>query len=188
MSTHAWRTRWVLESRNPPKWRRGIIGTPRECGIAALQAATADLGIHESPAGSNLQKYGRHWGENGVAWCGLAVAYWWQRGLFPITKAIALQIDYVPRLLEMAREGKHFRRVTRFGVRKGDAVCFEFNGDGVADHVGLFSHWIKRYRTFATIEGNTGIGNDANGGTVMRRERTINQVAGFVRPRMKAAT
>ena len=51
-----------------------------------------------------------------------------------------------------------------------------------SDHVGLFDHWVnKSAGTFATIEGNTAVGNDSNGGEVMRRERSMSQVSCFMR-------
>ena len=37
--------------------------------------------------------------------------------------------------------------------------------------------------TIKTIEGNTGIGNDSNGGEVMLRKRTLEFVLGAVRPK-----
>jgi hypothetical protein len=36
-------------------------------------------------------------------------------------------------------------------------------------------------RSFQAIEGNTGMGNDSNGGEVMRRQRLVSQVVAFVR-------
>jgi len=55
---------------------------------------------------------------------------------------------------------------------------FDWNKDGRYDHTGLFVKWIDK-DTFETIEGNTAIGNDSNGGQVMKRRRNKN-VALFV--------
>ena len=51
----------------------------------------------------------------------------------------------------------------------GDIVSSTGQGDGVADHVGFFEKGSRS--EFTAIEGNTAVGNDSNGGQVMRRER-----------------
>ena len=40
-----------------------------------IQTAAAEIGVTESPANSNLQKYGQAYGYNGVPWCVIFV--WW---------------------------------------------------------------------------------------------------------------
>jgi len=45
------------------------------------------------------------------------------------------------------------------------------NGDGRFDHTGIFVRWIEVGKTFESIEGNTAVGNDSNGGNVMLRTR-----------------
>jgi hypothetical protein len=63
----------------------------------------------------------------------------------------------------------------------GDLVCYDWEGNGVADHVGLFEAWTdKSAGKFTAIEGNTAVGNDSNGGKVMRRDRTRSNVQAFV--------
>jgi len=57
---------------------------------------------------------------------------------------------------------------------------FDWNADGRYDHTGLFVRWINE-KEFETIEGNTAVGNDSNGGNVMKRVRkNINVI--FVHP------
>ena len=179
---------WVkIKGSKPVRYKRGwkrILPKPtaKKRGKLAIAAARKDVGYAESPPGSNKQKYGEHWGENGVAWCGLAVAYWWDKAGFGVTKDLALQIDYVPTLVSLAAAKEyHLSLVHSKRVRAGDAVAFDFDG-GLADHVGLFARWIdQRNGVFETIEGNTAVGNDAAGGRVMRRTRYTSQVAAFVR-------
>lgn len=72
---------------------------------------------------------------------------------------------------------------------RGDVVCYDWNGDGWADHVGIVDRVLAlrwRGRVFAgwvrTVEGNTAVGNDSNGGRVMLRRRWIRN-AKFVRIR-----
>lgn len=70
---------------------------------------------------------------------------------------------------------------------RGDVVCYDWDSDAWADHVGIvvkvlalrwrnrvFAGWVK------TIEGNTAVGNDSNGGKVMYRRRWL-QSAKFAR-------
>ena len=69
---------------------------------------------------------------------------------------------------------------------KGDLVRYDWNRDGVQDHVGLFERWITPGLTFTAIEGNTG--KDANvsdstggGDGVHRRERSVSLVSDFLK-------
>jgi hypothetical protein len=174
-----------LASTNPRRWR-GAWQSMHPASIAerAVEFARRDLGYSETPAGSNMTKFGAYWNQNGVAWCGMAVAYWWQRAGFSVTTELALQIDYVPTLERLARERKHGMFVVgRNRVRPGDAVAFDFPGGERADHVGLFVRWLdKRTGDFQAIEGNTSsAGSQSNGGMVLLKVRNVEQVAAFVR-------
>ena len=68
----------------------------------------------------------------------------------------------------------------------GDIVLFDWTGDGHCDHTGIFEKWIKEGSTFSTIEGNTAIGNDSDGGCVMQRTRNAATVKAFVSPKILA--
>ena len=48
------------------------------------------------------------------------------------------------------------------------------------DHIGIVEEYLGGGK-FNAIEGNTSVGNDSNGGEVMRRLRYISQVDGFGR-------
>ena len=65
--------------------------------------------------------------------------------------------------------------------RPGDVVIYDFPGGGVTDHCGIVES--AAADTVTAIEGNTAVGNDSNGGMVMRRNRTLRLVVGAVRPR-----
>jgi hypothetical protein len=71
------------------------------------------------------------------------------------------------------------RRVVVGEPQPGDLAIFNWDG-GVADHVGIVVRPLADCR-FATVEGNTAIGNDSDGGEVMRRERHVDQVSCFGR-------
>ena len=65
--------------------------------------------------------------------------------------------------------------------RTGDIVIFDFPGGAATDHTGIFES--ASGNAVTTIDGNTGVGNDANGGAVMRRMRDGKYVAAYIRPR-----
>lgn len=67
-------------------------------------------------------------------------------------------------------------------VESGDLVLFDFDGKNGYNHIGI----IEKYNNtlLQTIEGNTGIYNDSNGGQVMRRFRNpYTTHACIIRPR-----
>ena len=59
-------------------------------------------------------------------------------------------------------------------------MIYDFPGGGVTDHCGIV---VTPLTTgVRTIEGNTGVGNDSNGGEVMERTRPANWIVGAYRP------
>ena len=63
----------------------------------------------------------------------------------------------------------------------GDIVLFDWNGDGVADHVGFI---ITRNGngTYDTVEGNTSTYNYTNGGYVLKMTRYYSSIIAIIRP------
>jgi len=61
----------------------------------------------------------------------------------------------------------------------GDIAIFDLEGHG-PHHIGIVEKSLGHGR-FTAIEGNTSLGNDSNGGEVMRRERGAVDVEGFGR-------
>lgn len=147
-----------------------------------LRVATAELGTKESPAGSNRVKYNTEyygqevydglWGTT-FPWC--AVFVWWcckRAGVqLPIKTASCGTL--------MASAKTHQMWVTS-GLKPGDIVIYDFPRGADTDHCGIVESVSNNYVT--SIEGNTAIGNDSNGGEVMRRTRPLSQVVGAVRP------
>ncbi len=142
-----------------------------------VKIALGEVGVKESPKNSNKQKYGKEYGVNGTAWCCQFV--WW---CFKHANASSLfyggkKTAYCPTLME------YYKKQDRFvtgNYRAGDIIFFDFNGNGSADHVGIVER-VEKSKVH-TIEGNTGVGNDANGGQVMRRTRTASVILGAGRP------
>ena len=147
-----------------------------------LELARGELGTKESPAGSNNvtynhSYYGRPVSGSNYPWC--AVFLWW---LFQQAGAPELYYDggktaYVPTLIGWAN-GKGLL-VDK--PQPGDLICFDFNANQKADHIGICEDWDGQYVT--TIDGNTGTTNEANGGCVMRRRRHKTYILAVIRPR-----
>ena len=69
----------------------------------------------------------------------------------------------------------------------GDIVLFDWNGDGVADHIGLI---ISRNcnGTYDTVEGNTTTYNYTNGGYVLQMTRYYSSIIAIIRPQYGTAS
>lgn len=138
-----------------------------------LEIAKKEIGTKESPAGSNRQKYGKAYGWNGVAWCAQFV--WW---CFHQADADGLLPKKTASCWEMMNEGKKAGLWVTSGFCPGDVLIYQF---GASYHTGICES--VSGNTVTAIEGNTGINNNANGGMVMRRNRSIAFVKGAVRPK-----
>ena len=67
-------------------------------------------------------------------------------------------------------------------ARPGDLVLFDFSGGhSYRQHIGIVVS--QTGNTLTTIEGNTSVTSNDNGGAVMTRTRTLSQVVGFIRPK-----
>lgn len=145
-----------------------------------LSKAASQIGYTESPAGSNKTKFGLAYGMNSQPWCAMFV--WWcfkQAGASKLYYGGG-KTAYTPTLAQYYKNKGQWHSTPK----AGDMVFFH-NGTRIC-HVGFVEKVIDS-DTIQTIEGNTGIGNDANGGAVMRRRRSIKgthswHVAGFARP------
>lgn len=145
-----------------------------------LEIARSQIGTKESPAGSNKVKYNTAYYEREVsgsnyAWCCAFV--WW---VFREARASELfygggKTAYCPSLKNF-----HKKQAVKGNYQLGDVVFFNFSGKTNAAHVGICESWDGTYIT--TIDGNTGSGNEANGGAVMRRKRAKKYIVGAYRP------
>ena len=153
-----------------------------------IDIALAQLGTKESPAGSNNVRYntayyGREvydglW-DTKFPWC--VVFLWWC-----FREAGASALFYGGDKTASCRTLLGYYRargqaVTDGDYQPGDLIFYNFQGDSDPEHVGLCESFGGA--TVVSLEGNTGIGNDANGGAVMRRSRTLGQIVGAARPR-----
>jgi len=145
----------------------------RQSARARLAQAITQLGITESPPGTNLQKYGSWYGFNGVPWCAIFVTWADQTSAVPSSVfKRGSRWSYVPDVVSLARRGIGglFQTST---PEPGDLVAYDFGRDGQFDHMGVFEDGDALQWT--AIEGNTSLGSNSNGGQVMRRERDLLQ-------------
>lgn len=141
----------------------------------ALAGATGWLGYTESPPGTNKTKFGAWYGADYQPWCAMFVTY-----CFDVEAPGSPSFErgqryaYVPYVVADARAGRNGLSVTGQPM-PGDLVCFDWEGDGTPDHIGIFEHGTPS--SFTSIEGNTSTSSDSNGGQTMRRNRSTNQAA-----------
>ncbi|MBA3841904.1 MAG: CHAP domain-containing protein [Actinobacteria bacterium] len=150
--------------------------------MGALSEALRHVGVKESPPDSNRTMFGRWFGVDGVPWCAIFVSYCFDVGAGTVLcrgwhgAGVGRRgVAYVPTL-------SAWLRATGRAVeepRPGDLVVFDWDG-GAPDHVGIVIRALPA-GGLETVEGNTAVGNDADGGEVMRRRRTADQVALFAR-------
>lgn len=146
-----------------------------------VEKAASQIGVKESPAGSNKQKYGRWYGMNGQPWCDMFVSWCAdQVG----AGAVVGKYAYTPSHAAYAK--KLGRWVERGKAPKAGDVVFFHNKSRIC-HVGIVEKVIDS-NTVQTIEGNTSTSSNDNGGKVMRRTRKLGAagsswyIAGFFRP------
>jgi len=159
--------------------KRARYGRPMSAGAGrqALAEALRHVGVRESPPGSNRTMFGRWYGADGVPWCAIFVSYcfdvgagvvlcrgWHGAGVGP--RGVA----YVPTLSAwLTATGRVVDEAA-----PGDLAVFDWNG-GMPDHVGIVVR--AHGGGVETVEGNTAVGDDSDGGEVMRRFRPRRHVA-----------
>ena len=145
-----------------------------------LNIARGEIGTRESPANSNRQKYGVEYGWNGVAWC--AIFVWWCFAQAGADKLLPIKTASCSVLMGSAKSAGLW--VTS-GYQPGDVLIYNVGTSKKPQyHTGICES--ASGTTVTAIEGNTGIGNDANGGMVMHRTRKLSLVVGAVRPKYDA--
>jgi hypothetical protein len=144
-----------------------------------VEVASAEIGNKEIPDDSNLTKYGKWFGLDGVPWCGIFVSWVYAMAGYPLGN-LGFRKGFAGCQTAVAR----FRasgEITRKPV-PGDIVFFDWNADGRFDHTGVFVKKIDA-QFFEAIEGNTSVANNSNGGTVMLRRRSFGKAI-FVHPKV----
>lgn len=158
---------------------------------AVISTARAELGVTESPAGSNRVKYwdlfGPEW--QGQPWCCAFLAWVFntageRMAFFGGGKTASCSV-----LLRWYREQGLVYSVAE--VKVGDIVILNFHGTKDTEHCGLVTCVYDSDDGISfvdTIEGNTSSsnGSQSNGGMVCEKTRYPSQIVGVCRPKYKS--
>jgi hypothetical protein len=158
-----------FQGNEPPPPGKGSVRD------AALKRAKGQIGVKESPAESNNQKYGSWYGMNGVPWCAIFVSWCYEYGAQDVDQdspsfAKGSRYSYCPYVVTDARNQNNGLKTTD-DPQPGDLVVYDWAFDTIYDHIGLFEKWTGSGQ-FDAIEGNTSYSSNSNGGEVMRRSRS----------------
>lgn len=148
--------------------------------MSILSVAQSQIGIKEYPRGTNRVKYSVWYGLIGD-WCDMFVS--WCANRAGVGNVIG-KYAYCPYHVSYFKK-KGWWHGPEYKPQPGDIVFFASRG--VACHVGIVE---KRNGTqsVTTIEGNTSVSSNDNGGAVMRRVRTYGNpngswgILGFAHP------
>lgn len=141
---------------------------------AVLQIASWQIGVLESPPGSNKVKYAKWFGMDGAPWCMMFVQWVFHEAGFNLHRTASCTT--------LANRYRDAKKWVTSGYKPGDIVMFDWSGKrSKTEHVGIVES-VAPDGTLTTIEGNTAVGNDSNGGAVMRRSRELRYVTGACRP------
>lgn len=142
-----------------------------------VSIALNEVGYTEYPANTNRTKYGKWFGLDGDKWCGIFVSWVYDRAGAPLGN-----IGFTKGFAGCQTAVAHFKKKNKITDTPipGDIVFFDWNMDGRYDHTGIY---VKDYGTdyIMTVEGNTSLTNQSNGGEVMYRRRLRSQAL-FVHP------
>lgn len=141
-----------------------------------IDKALAEVGVKESPPNSNNVKYNTYYYGKPVSgasypWCCTFV--WW------ILSSCGIK---VPKTASCMTMGQWFKDNGRWftSPQVGDLVFFHYKTNSRwTNHVGIVAE--VKGNEIRTIEGNTSINSDDNGGCVQVRKRSSN-IVGYGRP------
>lgn len=147
---------------------------------AVLKIAEWQEDVVEMPSGSNKVKYntayyGKAVSGRAFAWC--LVFVWW------VFREAGFNLYKTASCTAFVNRYRAFSpgQIVMGDYRPGDIVFFDFTGKRKkTEHCGIVTE--VSGGTVTTMEGNTGMGNDANGGAVMRRVRSTGLIACAIRP------
>lgn len=141
-----------------------------------------EVGIKESPPNSNNVKYntwfyGKPVSGKEYSWCMVLMSW----GLFNIGKPLVkikdsdnklVNFGYAKGAAGCSTALQVFKQlgwiIAIENAQRNDLVFYDWDGNGAFDHVEAFMNKLGS-NTFETIGGNTSIGNNSDGGEVLRR-------------------
>lgn len=150
-----------------------------------LAVARAEIGVVERPAGSNRVKYWDWYDPSlqGNPWCAAFVSWCFDQAGMRLAIQTPKGFHYTPSGRSWFDKAGRLHRAPQVG----DVALFDFpGGKNRTEHTGIVESVSRDGTRMLCIEGNTGVGNDTNGGAVMRRERVVSHAV-FGRPAYGAA-
>ena len=147
-----------------------------------LNKAQSQDGTAESPPNSNKSIYGL-WYEpslNGQKWCAMFVSWVFDHAGHPLG-----HIQTKNGIHHCQSAHNYYKEKGRLtsNPQPGDIVIYDWEGNGHADHIGIFIKWTTADKTaIEAWEGNTSTANDSDGGRVMKRTRSRNLIKSFINP------
>lgn len=145
-----------------------------------LRVARSQIGVKESPAGSNRVKYTRWYGLVGP-WCAMFQSWCAEKAGIP--HSVIPKHAYTPDGRAWFRSHGQWGRKPRVGA----IVYYQFPGFSRVSHVGVVEK-VHSDGTWTAIEGNTDEAGGRTGGKVMRKRRSrVGSLGGFGYPKYAAA-
>lgn len=144
-----------------------------------LAVAISQLGYQEGA--NNNTKYGQWYGMNNVPWCDEFVSW---------VAAQAGAADIIGKFAYCPYHVNWFKSRNQWHTsspQRGDIIFYDWNGDGVADHVGIVENVLDGTYPGA-IEGNSTDGNTSEGLYVARHARALKYILGYGRPAYGASS
>lgn len=152
-----------------------------------VRIAAAEIGVKESPSGSNCVKYndwfyGRSVRGASYPWCAAFVS--WVLAQAGAGHLAARSASCPAIKSDAQRRGTYHAGFD--GIALGDLVLYQFDRDADPDHIGIVEN--VSGSNIVAIEGNTSLTSNDNGGAVMRRTRSKGLIMGYVRPAYDGAS
>lgn len=173
---------WSTEARGPVK--------PNDvmAKIAEIAAAEGKKNLKYNGVNSEAEKYlasvrsliGMPSGR--FAWCAAFVFWCCKQGGLDLSKELKGYAAYVPGWQDWAELNGEWHDTSEksFTPQKGDIVCYDWDDDGLPDHIGIvLSYDGGSY--IQAAEGNTSSVSDGNGDQTSIRSRHWDSLCGFIR-------
>ncbi|WP_051224173.1 peptidoglycan-binding protein [Flavobacterium tegetincola] len=153
-----------------------------------LNKAESQNGTLESPANSNKTAYGLWYQPslNGQKWCAMFVSWVFHHAGHPLGH---IQTKNGIHHCQSAHNYYKEKGKLTSNPQPGDIVIYDWEGNGYADHIGIFIKWTTAAQTaIEAWEGNTSTSNNSDGGGVMKRIRSRNLIKSFINPGVYSET
>ncbi len=112
-----------------------------------LRIAAREIGYKETPV--NYSKYGAWYGMNPAKWCAIFVSYCFYTAGLPLPATTPKGFAYCPYGVKWFKNKGWWHKTPQVG----DVVFYDWNSDGVSNHVGIVEK-VNPNGSIVAIEGN----------------------------------